>query len=107
MRILDLEICNIRGVRHLRLHPAGETTVLLGPNGSGKSTIIDALDFLLTGRISRLRGSGTRGITLEDHGKHVDATPKEVFVRALVKLPNRDDSVEITRRMQQPKEIRP
>ena len=40
----------------------GEHIGLIGPNGTGKSGIVDALDFALTGNISRLSGNGTGGL---------------------------------------------
>lgn len=105
MRILELEIGNIRGIRSLTLRPEGNTIVVCGPNGTGKSTVIDAVDFLLTGNISRLQGKGTGGITLRDHGKHVDAKRKDAFVRAMIKLDEHDEPVEVVRRMAKAKEI--
>lgn len=73
-----------------------------GPNGSGKSAVVDAIDFLLTGRISRLTGKGTGGITLSRHGPHVDHKPEEAMVRAVVQLPGLRDPVEIRRCMAYP-----
>jgi recombinational DNA repair ATPase RecF len=75
MKLLELEIRNIRGIRHLLLKPGGKNLVVWGPNGSGKSAVVDAIDFLLTGRVSRLVGEGTAGITLDEHGPHVDCKP--------------------------------
>jgi recombinational DNA repair ATPase RecF len=54
MRILELEIKNVRGISDLLLKPEGRNILILGPNGSGKSSVVDAIDFLLTGRITRL-----------------------------------------------------
>jgi recombinational DNA repair ATPase RecF len=69
MRILELEINNVRGIEQLLLKPEGKNLVIRGPNGSGKSAVVDAIDFLLTGRVSRLTGKGTSGITLNNDGK--------------------------------------
>lgn len=105
MKIVELEIRNIRGIRHLHLRPNEKTTVIFGPNGTGKSAVIDAVDFLLTGNISRLLGSGTRGITLRGHGKHVDAEPAQSFVRGQLRLTDDSTSIEVVRRMSQPKVV--
>jgi len=70
MKILELEIHNVRGIRDIILTPNGKNLVVWGPNGSGKSAVVDALDFLLTGKITRLMGKGTGGITLNKHGPH-------------------------------------
>lgn len=56
MKIEEIEIHNVRGVRDLVLKPCSENLVIWGSNGSGKSTIVDAIDFLMTGSISRLKG---------------------------------------------------
>ncbi len=69
--------------------------VIYGPNGSGKSSVVDAIDFLLTGNISRLTGVGTRGITLSDHGRHVDCEPEEARVRAIVRLSSLQASLDV------------
>ena len=38
---------------------------------TGKSGVVDAMDFALTGNISRLSGAGTGGLTVQKHGPHV------------------------------------
>jgi len=68
MKILKLEIKNVRGIPDLTIEPNGKSFVVYGPNGSGKSAVVDALDFLLTGKIARLIGEGTEGISLKEHG---------------------------------------
>jgi energy-coupling factor transporter ATP-binding protein EcfA2 len=99
MRLLELEIHCVRGIPHLLLKPNGKNFVVWGPNGSGKSAVVDAIDFLLTGRISRLVGKGTGGITLSQHGPHIDHEPEEAIVRAVVQLPGLKEPVELERCM--------
>jgi len=105
MRLLQLEIHNVRGIPYLLLKPNGKNFVIWGPNGSGKSAVVDAIDFLLTGRVSRLMGKGTGGITLSKHGPHIDHTPKEATVRAIIQLPRLKDPVEIKRCMAHPSSL--
>lgn len=105
MRITELEISNVRGICDLLLKPNGKNLVVWGPNGSGKSAVVDALDFLLTGQISRLMGKGTAGITLNKHGPHVGCTPEQAIVRAKVQIPGFPDDVEIKRCMAHPKDL--
>jgi len=105
MKVLELEIQDVRGIRHLLLRPDGSNLVVFGPNGSGKSAIVDALDFLLTGRISRFTGSGTAGLTLASHGPHVDRRPEDARVRARIQLDAAPRELEVTRCMSRPKDI--
>lgn len=102
LKILELEIHNIRGIPHLLIKPEGKNLLVWGPNGSGKSSLVDAVDFLLTGQISRLKGGGTGGITLKKHGPHIDHQPDEASVRAVIKLPKSGDTIEIRRSMSLP-----
>lgn len=102
MKIHELEIQNVRGIRSLTLRPGGEAVVIWGPNGSGKSTVVDAIDFLLTGRIGRLTGRGTGDLSLRGHGAHIDADPEEAFVRGLVSVAGFDDLIEIRRCIARP-----
>ncbi|HEX2049870.1 MAG TPA: AAA family ATPase [Actinomycetota bacterium] len=101
MRLQTLEIHNVRGIRHMTLRPEGRNVVIWGPNGSGKSAVIDALDFLLTGRMIRLMGEGTAGITLKRHGPHIDTSPKDAYVEAVVSAES-GERVEIRRRLSAP-----
>jgi len=102
MRLLELEIHNVRGICDLTLRPNGNNFVIWGPNGAGKSAVVDAIDFLLTGRISRLTGKGTDGITLSEHGPHIDHQRKDATVRALIQLPGLKETMEIERCMESP-----
>jgi DNA repair exonuclease SbcCD ATPase subunit len=105
MRILELEIKNVRGISDLLLKPEGRNILILGPNGSGKSSVVDAIDFLLTGRITRLTGKGTRGISFNAHGPHIDRALNDAVVRAKIQLPGDDEPVEIKRCMAKPDNI--
>lgn len=106
MRILELEINNIRGITHTVLNPNSKNFVVWGPNGSGKSAVVDAIDFLLTGRVSRLTGPGCGEITLKKHGPHIDHNPQEAIVRAKIKLSNIPTPIEITRCMANPHDLK-
>lgn len=105
MKLVELEISNIRGVKHLKLIQNGKNFVVYGPNGSGKSTVVDAIDFLLTGQIKRLTGEGTGELSLRKHGPHIDSEPKEAIVRGLIKLQGLDDPIEVERCMEQPTKL--
>ena len=45
MKILELEISHIRGIKSIELSPQGKNVVVFGPNGAGKSAIVDSKDF--------------------------------------------------------------
>lgn len=77
LRLERITISQFRGIRHLELRPAGHSIAVVGPNGSGKSSIADAIDFVLTGHISRLTGEGAGQLKLSEHGRHVDADPSD------------------------------
>jgi DNA repair exonuclease SbcCD ATPase subunit len=78
------------------------------PNGSGKSGVIDAIEFGLTGQIGRLTGRGTKGLSVAEHGPHVDKTkfPDASFVELKVFLPGIGKSATITRKVSSPKKIK-
>jgi len=106
MRILELEIKNVRGVRDkIHLTPNGDNLVVFGPNGSGKSAIVDAVDFLFTGDMSRLSGRGTRGMTLKEHGPHIDKKPEDAIVKAKIQVREVEDVINLERQMSDPKNL--
>lgn len=71
IQIESLKVEEFRGIRDLELTLGGKSFVVWGPNGSGKSGVVDAIEFALTGRIGRLSGAGTGGVTVQKHGPHV------------------------------------
>jgi len=105
MRIQELEICNFRGIKELKLEPKGNNFLISGPNGSGKSAIVDAVDFLLTGDVSRMKGPGTKDIKLKEHAPHIKADLKDCWVKAKVEIPEVTEPVEIKRVMDKPRKL--
>src|ERR1700726_973034 len=73
IKVLKIEAHEFRGIRALSIDFAGENFAICGRNGTGKSGIVDALEFGLTGNISRLSGKGTGDVSLKAHGPHVDS----------------------------------
>jgi len=82
----------MRGIKHITIEPKGQNIVVFGPNGTGKSAIVDAADFLLTGKISRLTGEGTRYLSLKQHGCHIDSRDdlKNTVVTAKVEVDGKE-----------------
>ncbi len=102
MKLLALEIKNMRGVPDLTINPGGKNFLIWGPNGTGKSGVVDAIEFVLTGKISRLAGEGTEGITLSKYGVHITKKPEDAYVQAQLEVPGFDKPLEIKRLMTSP-----
>ncbi len=105
MKLKTLRISNVRGIRDLSISLNGKNITVWGPNGTGKSGVVDAVDFLLTGEITRLVGKGTKDISLKRHGVHIDASIEDSFVEANIVLPNVQGDVCITRKMSDPSSL--
>jgi DNA repair exonuclease SbcCD ATPase subunit len=104
IKLESAHIEEVRGIRRLDLNLQKETFAISGPNGSGKSGVIDAIEFGLTGQIGRLTGRGTKGLSVSEHGPHVDKTkfPDAAFVELKVFLPEIGKSATITRKVSSP-----
>src|SRR3989454_3237206 len=105
IRLETAHIEEVRGIRKLDLDFRKEKFAISGPNGSGKSGVIDAIEFGLTGHIGRLTGRGTKGLSVSEHGPHVDKTkfPDAAFVTLRVFLTGIGKSATITRKVTSPK----
>lgn len=85
MKLESIEINNFRGIRNLALTLGGRSAAILGPNGTGKSSVVDAIDFLMRGSVRRLEGEGAGELSVAKHGVFVGASPKDSWVKAVVK----------------------
>lgn len=105
IKLESAHIEEVRGIRKLDIDFGKSTFAISGPNGSGKSGVIDAIEFGLTGQIGRLTGRGTKGLSVTEHGPHVDKTkfPDAAFVELKVFLPEIGKSATITRKVSSPK----
>ncbi len=99
IQIESVTIRELRGIRELEIKPNRKNFVVSGPNGSGKSGVVDAIQFALTGEISRLTGKGTGGLTLHRHGPHVDRRddPAVAEVSLGLHVPDTNKSAVLTR----------
>ena len=106
--MIQLESVHIewaRGIaQKLELDFQRKPFAISGPNGSGKSAVIDAVEFALTGQIGRLEGIGTKGLSVAEHGPHVDKAkfPDASFVKFRVHIPELSKSATITRKFKAP-----
>jgi len=90
IRIEKVHIKKFRGIIDLELVLGGANFAACGPNGTGKSGIVDAIEFALTGNISRLSGQGTGDLSVIKHGPHVDFRnkPEQSSVELEVSFPD-------------------
>ncbi len=99
IRIDKIIIRKFRGIIELELEPKGDNFAACGPNGTGKSGIVDAIEFALTGSLSRLSGRGTKELSVKQHGPHVDyiKKPEEASVMLEVTFPSLGKKASILR----------
>jgi DNA repair exonuclease SbcCD ATPase subunit len=90
IQIEQLRIYEFRGIRDLQLSPQGKNFAICRRNGTGKSGVVDAIEFALTGEISRLSGRGTGNLSVKSHGPHVDSRdkPANAVVEATAFVPS-------------------
>ncbi|SFJ53584.1 RecF/RecN/SMC N terminal domain-containing protein [Bradyrhizobium sp. cf659] len=68
MKIEFVEVAGFRGFRErIRFELPAGFAILTGHNGAGKSTVLDAIDFAVTGSINKYTIRNARGGGLEDH----------------------------------------
>ncbi|TYO61087.1 AAA family ATPase [Bradyrhizobium hipponense] len=104
LSIEKIEIEDFRGVKKLALNLKYKNFGICGPNGTGKSGIVDAIEFAITGDITRLRGSGTSDLSVRAHGPHVDAAknPNQAKVTLTARIPSLGKMVTIERSVGSP-----
>jgi recombinational DNA repair ATPase RecF len=105
IKIESAHIVEVRGIRKLDLDFRRDKFAISGPNGSGKSGVIDAIEFALTGRIGRLSGIGTKGLSVAEHGPHVDLAKSSegAYVELTIFLPDLGKTAKIKRKLSAPK----
>lgn len=68
MKISYVDICGFRGYRQrARIDFAEAFTIIDGRNGVGKSTIFDAIEFALTGALTKYKDAKAAGETVSDY----------------------------------------
>src|SRR5262245_36446781 len=76
MKLEFVEMAGFRGFRSTtRLELPSGFAVISGRNGSGKSTVLDAIDFAVTGTINKYLVKGAKGGGLADHLWWVGSEP--------------------------------
>lgn len=76
--IRSIKFEHFRGLPNNEFKLNGKNFVFLGANGKGKSSIIDGIEFLFSGQVSRFVGTGTRSINHDEAIQHIQnrGTPK-------------------------------
>ncbi|QSB06664.1 AAA family ATPase [Natronoglycomyces albus] len=107
IQVEEVSIREFRGIRDLELKLKSKSFVVWGPNGSGKSGIVDAIDFALTGEVSRLKGEGYGAINLKEYGPHVlhRNDPAAAQVRLKVLEPVSRKTATISRNLKTPSQF--
>src|SRR5687768_6505413 len=68
MKLWYVEMCGFRGYRTtLRIEFADGFTIIDGRNGVGKSTLFDAVEFALTGTLTKYSGAKADGESVADY----------------------------------------
>jgi hypothetical protein len=101
--VKKIAIKEFRGIRELTLDLSGKSFAICGPNGTGKSGVVDAIEFVLTGNISRLGGEGRGDLSVVKHAPHVDSrdNPERAQVTAELFIPSLGKTATVTRTVKQ------
>jgi len=106
IKVDRIKIVEFRGIRDLTIDLNGANFAVCGPNGTGKSGVVDALEFGLSGNISRLSGKGQGSVSVKDHGPHVNSRtqPEKAVVTLDITIPSLGGKkAKITRSVKSPK----
>lgn len=103
IHVETLRVHEFRGIRDLTLALSQKNFAVAGPNGTGKSGVVDALEFVLSGTISRLSGRGRGDLSIKAHGPHVDCVaPERAWAEAVVRVPSLGKTLTIRRTVKSP-----
>ena len=105
IRIKNIHIEEFRGIRVLDLDLATKNFGICGPNGTGKSAVVDAVEFCITGDVTRLSGQGSADLSVKSHAPHVDQHehPENAKVTITADIPSLGKSVKIHRSVENPR----
>lgn len=82
-RVRMIKFEHFRGLPVNEFKLKGKNLVLLGTNGKGKSALVDGIEFVFSGQISRFTGAGTGSISHDDAVKNVRTSGDPKVVLAL------------------------
>lgn len=97
MELERLKIENFRGIKgSYKFEPDGRNSIIVGPNGSGKTSVLEAINYVLTGQIRQLRRSGTGRVTDSDLIPNL-SSDGECVVTGTFSAPDGDTKQELKR----------
>lgn len=105
IRIRSIHIKHFRGIRDLDLELAGQSFGICGPNGTGKSGVVDAIEFCLTGDVTRLSGQGSGALSVKKHAPHVDQREHSEKANVTITADFLGKKVRIRRCVKDPKKV--
>lgn len=107
IRLKSIRIEDFRGIKDLTLDLDGKNFGICGPNGTGKSGVVDAIEFCLTGSVTRLSGQGQGELSVGKHAPHVDSrtAPEKAKVEIAAHIPSLGKDVTIARSVKSPKQV--
>lgn len=107
IKIKQIHIEEFRGIRKMTLDLDGKSFGICGSNGTGKSGVVDAIEFGLTGSLTRLTGEGQGELSVSKHAPHVDlrAEPEKSKVTITAHIPSLGRDVVLTRTVKAPKQL--
>ena len=107
IKLNTIHVEEFRGIRNLKLDLSAKNFGICGPNGTGKSGVVDAIEFCLTGDVTRLSGRGTTGISVKTHAPHVDhqKNPERSKVTITAVIPALRKTVKLHRSVKTPKKL--
>lgn len=80
INLKNIEIKSFRGIKNFNIDFNKKSLVLVGENGSGKSSIVNAFEYLFTGKIESL--SGKQAINHDKSLVHIGDNAQDLLVEA-------------------------
>lgn len=107
IRVKTIHIEEFRGVRDLDLNLDAKNFGICGANGTGKSAVVDAVEFCITGDVTRLSGEGSANLSVKAYAPHVDQRchPEKANVTITAEIPSLQKSVKIHRSVKNPRKV--
>lgn len=82
IKLKNIEIKSFRGIKNSSIDFNNRSLVLVGENGSGKSSIVNAFEYLFTGKVDTL--SGKQAINHTQSILHIGDEKEELLVEAKI-----------------------